>query len=424
MSAQESADGSAGDPGEGRAEGRSGFLETLPALARTTFRAEQWRSLFSGAIEPAFGTFLLLIAVREYQAGPTAKACLVAGPNVGYMLGPIAVALVEAGRWPVTKALSCITAVSGVFLAAGISVHDEWAYVLFCAIAGMGLSCTVPLMTQVYQDNYPASSRGKLFADAFVLRIAAATVISQITGWWLTKSPDSFRVVILVFGLAALASAFCWLRVPSKPLTPNPDTTHPLRGLRFFFEDAIFRRTLVSWMLMGVGNLIMLPLRVEQLARPTQSGFRTAAEIALLTAVIPNVARFLTSPLWGRAFDRLNFFRLRAALNLGFALAVLAFFTGDSKGWLIVGAILYGVSQAGGDVAWSLFVTKMAPPERVADYMGVHTFLTGFRGVLAPIVAFHAVERFSFEAVGWGCALLIVAANMVIWPDIRMPRRR
>ena len=35
-------------------------------------------------------------------------------------------------------------------------------------------------------------------------------------------------------------------------------------------EDALFRRTLVMWMLMGFANLMVLPLRVEYLANPKQ----------------------------------------------------------------------------------------------------------------------------------------------------------
>ena len=48
---------------------------------------------------------------------------------------------------------------------------------------------------------------------------------------------------------------------------------------------------------------------------------------------------------------------------------------------MIGGAIIFGISYGGGDVAWSLWVTKFAPPERVADYMSIHTFLTGARGI-------------------------------------------
>ena len=49
-------------------------------------------------------TFLLLIAVRSYQAGPWAKALIAGGGNVGFMLGPWLVSRVEASRTPGAKA--------------------------------------------------------------------------------------------------------------------------------------------------------------------------------------------------------------------------------------------------------------------------------------------------------------------------------
>jgi ADP-heptose:LPS heptosyltransferase len=52
----------------------------MTALDRTeiTYRYERWRALSTGIIEAAGTTFLLLIAVRGFDAGRTAKA-LVAG---------------------------------------------------------------------------------------------------------------------------------------------------------------------------------------------------------------------------------------------------------------------------------------------------------------------------------------------------------
>jgi len=403
-------------------ETRSELSNQNISAIRSTFVPDCIRSVFAGALEPAFGTFLLLIAVRRFDASAFEKAWLVAGPSVGLMCGPLVVSAVEELRVPAARAICWISSVSAAFLAVGAFVQNSSAYVAFSMIGGMGLTCTVPLMTQVYQNNYPAARRGRLFSGAFVIRIAVAALASQLIGCWLTRSPSKYPSVLLVFSACALASALCWIWVPSAPLAKNPQARHPLRGLQFVREDAAFRRTLFSWMLMGVGNLVMLPLRVEYLARPTPSGLRTAAEIAVLTAVVPNIARLLTSSLWGHAFDRLSFFTLRSVLNFGFALAILSFFTGDSMAWMLVGAVLYGVSGAGGDVAWSLWVTKMAPPERVADYMAVHTFFTGLRGIVAPTLAFYAAERFSIEGIGWVCAFLIVLANMALWPEIRARR--
>jgi hypothetical protein len=63
----------------------------------------------------------------------------------------------------------------------------------------------------------------------------------------------------------------------------------------------------------------------------------------------------------------MNFFVLRLVLNLGFALGMLSFFVSGSVAGLVAGAVFFGVSNADADVAWGLWVTKFAPPERVAD---------------------------------------------------------
>ena len=178
------------------------------------------------------------------------------------------------------------------------------------------------------------------------------------------------------------------------------------------------------WMLMGFANLMILPLRVEYLANSKygvtwQGAALTTAQIALLVGVIPNLARLVMSPIWGRLFDHMNFFVLRIVLNLGFALGMLSFFGGDHVVWLVLGAIIYGISNSGGDVAWSLWVTKFAPPERVADYMSVHTFFTGLRGVLAPVVAFWLVGQFSLAAISWLGAIMIVFATLLLIPEIK-----
>jgi hypothetical protein len=362
---------------------------------------------------------LLLIAVRHFEASPAQKAWLVAGPSLGLMLGALAVAVTGWLQCRAARAVGAVTALGAVLLAgAALAQGADW-FVWAASVAGVCTTCATPLMTQVYQDNYPATQRGSLFSRAFVIRIACATLSSYAMGWWMTRHGERPLAVVWGFAVCAAASAFCWTTVPSTPLQVSPLKVHPFRGFQSVVEDACFRRTLIAWMLMGVGNLVMLPLRVEMLARPQISGNWTPADIALLTAVLPNIARICTSRFWGWAFDRMDFFALRGILNAGFALAILAFFAGDSLAWMTVGAVLYGVSGAGGDVVWSLWVTKLAAPEKVADYMAVHTLLTGIRGVLAPVAAFHAIHRFSFESIGWFCAVLILFANAVLWPEMR-----
>ena len=72
--------------------------------------------------------------------------------------------------------------------------------------------------------------------------------------------------------------------------------------------------------------------------------------------------------------------------------------------------------------AWSLWVTKFAPENRVADYMSVHTFFTGVRGVLAPLTAFQLAKTLSLSTLGIVSAILILFATLLLIPEIRFGR--
>ena len=387
-----------------------------------TYYYELWRAGSAGVLETAGTTFLLLIAVRFYEAGPMAKALVAAGGSFGLMLSPLVVSLVTYGGWPVAKAASRILAGgAGAFLLA--AALPDLAMFILCSVTGMAASAAViPLLTQMYQENYPEWERGRRFSRTIMIRIGVAALFSKVAGDALTGHIGRFPVLLIVFGMALGFSSLCLNRCPTRAII-SEGSAHPWRALRFLRNDRLFRRTLLCWMLMGFANLMMLPLRVEYLANPNYQQSLSVAEIAFLTGVIPNLARLILSPVWGYLFDHANFFALRIALNVGFALGILAFFFSPTKSGLIVGAIVYGISNAGGDVAWSLWVTKFAPAERVADYMSIHTFLTGLRGVLAPMVAFYCARQLSLTTLAVFSSGLIAVATLLLIPELKFGRR-
>jgi hypothetical protein len=305
-----------------------------------TYRCECWRALSAGVIEAAGTIFLLLIAVRYYKTGPLAKAMVAGGGSLGLILAPWVVLRVEASGWPVAKAAARLAALGAASFLVMALVPALPLYVAGCVLAMTTSSAAIPLLTQIYQENYPDRERGRRFARAMMIRIAVA------------------------------------------------------------------------------------PLRVEYLANPRygvrwQGQLLTAGTVALLTGVIPNIARLILNPLWGWLFDHMNFFILRLTLNLGFALGILSFFVSGSAAGLVAGAVFFGISNAGADVAWGLWVTKFAPPDRVADYMVVHICFTGVRGVLAPLAAFYLVSGVPLNVLGWISVGLIAIGSAFLVPEIK-----
>lgn len=387
-----------------------------------TYWYERWRSVAAGVLETAGTTFLLLIAVKHFHAGALAKGLVASGGSLGLMLGPAVVSFVARVGWSSSRSAAALAACGAVLALIMAALPSLPIFVTGSILAMTATSAAIPLLTQMYHENYPEKTRGKLFSGTIMIRIAVAAAFSEFAGQAFSGRIHRFQLLLLIFAGAFALASFCLSRIPTKPLV-SAEGSHPFRALRYAYDDALFRRTLICWMLMGFANLMMIPMRVEMLANPKYGIALSVGEIAFLTGVVPNTARILLSPLWGWLFDRANFFVLRVILNVGFAIGILTFFTSSDLTGLITGAVVFGISNAGGDIAWSLWVTKFAPENRVADYMSVHTFFTGLRGVIAPITAFQLAKSFPLSALGWVSAGLIVLASALLLPEIKLGKR-
>jgi len=119
-----------------------------------------------------------------------------------------------------------------------------------------------------------------------------------------------------------------------------------------------------------------------------------------------------------------NFFLLRIILNCFFAASTVLIFATHNI-WVVgCGFALQGFAFAGGNIAWSLWVTKIAPEEHVAEYMSVHTFTTGIRGVIAPFLGFWLITVTSPAIIGIGAAAMMLFSCVFILPEVRLKPRR
>lgn len=388
-----------------------------------TYLNDRLRSLPAGILESCSSTFFLLIAVQEMQAGATEKALIAAGNNIGLLLSPWLVHMAQRRDRPSIETAAWVMIGGGALLAVAAFIPGLWLYVIATVIAMACSNAIIPLITQAYQDNYPARQRGRLVSRAVMLRVLASSIFGWLAGRMLTVAPDTYQWIILLAALSCIAMGIFIWRIPSRVMAQRGAApANPLQvfhSMRYIRTDRLLRTTLASWMFMGFANLMMVPLRVEYLANPRYGIALPPDQIAMMTVIIPALARLVMSPLFGWLFDRLNFFMIRVALNVGFAISILAFFTGTSMAGLLAGALVFGIAVAGGDILWSLWVTKFAPPDRVADYMSVHTFFTGVRGVLAPLFAFQLATQVPVATMGWICAALIGMASLILVPEFR-----
>ena len=232
-----------------------------------TYRYELCRAASAGVLETAGTTFLLLIALRWFGAGSWPKAFVAAGGSVGLLLSPLVVGLVNRSGIETSRAASRILAFGAAMFVIAAAFPSLPIFVICSAAAMATSSAIIPLLTQMYQENYPEKERGRLFSRTVMIRIATAALFSKCAGDALSGHLERFRFLLGAFAAALGFASFCLSRCPTKPIAPD-ETVHPLRSLRFIREDPIFRRTLICWMFMGFANLMMLPLRVEYLGNP------------------------------------------------------------------------------------------------------------------------------------------------------------
>ncbi|HPA18128.1 MAG TPA: MFS transporter [Verrucomicrobiae bacterium] len=392
-------------------------------VERKTFRLDCQRAVSNGIMETAATTFLLLIAVRYFHAGSMAKGWIAAASSIGFVGTPALVNLVTRMGVLPSRAAAALTAVAGLAYGAAAIVTELHVYVACAMVATALSSACVPLFTQIYRDNYPDSDRGKLFSRAVTIRVLVSAAFGWGAGRMLEADIGRARLVLAIFACASLFASAAIARYPARPITPD-GAGHPFSALRFAIHDRQFGLMLISWMLVGFGNLMMFPLRVEYIANARYGIALPATAVALLTGVIPSIIR-LSSSIWGNLFDRINFFLLRAVLDVIVLVSIGCYFIMPAPLGLIWGSILFGMNMAGGEISWSLWVTKLAPPDRVADYMAVHTFMTGARGLVGPLLAFQLAEHMPIPTLAWIAVGIAFLGTLAIIPEVRFaPARR
>lgn len=395
-----------------------------PEIVRRTQITDLARSIPLGVILPLETSVLLTIAIQHFDAPGIAKGMIAAAGGVGLLGSTMLTALARRSKRPSMSIASMVIGCGAIGFAVA-ATGSLWAYVIGVIVGLAALSMNLPLLTATYQRNFSALDRGKRVGRGLSLKVAVSAPLSIVMGAWLGDHLDRWWVLVLLGSAAAATLSVLNRRFPSEPLGGvDGRRAHPWPRFELLAEDRRLKVILSAWMLMGFGNLMLLPLRIEYLAQPEYGIEASAAMITMLTVAVPSLMRLLTTTFFGAVFDRMSVFTIRIFLNTLFIVYVVAFFSGTSMVGLWIGSITLGLAFAGGDLMWMLWVTKFAPPDRVADYMGLHTFFTGLRSVAAPLFAYLIISQIS---LGWIAVLgvvLMALSSVVLLPDAIDDERR
>jgi MFS family permease len=366
-------------------------------------------------LEAGWSTFALLIAIRHFGASESYKAFIAAAWPIGFLLTPLTLYFVAKRQFRPSLASANMFGLAALLMIGATVAQSLTLFTILIITSQMATVQQGPLMIQIYAENYPASDRGKRMTTPFILTALSMILFSLLGGWLLDLSINYYHLLFVIMVLAAATCGWITNRIPSTSLSTET-IGNPWESFSLIWKDPLFGYLLGSWMLLGIGNLITMPIRVEYLANPEFGINADNATIAFLLVVVPSAARIVSTKVWGRLFDQLHFISTRNLLNFVFLLGIACFFFTKNIILLTFAMILVGLATGGGKIIWSLWVTKIAPHEKVSSYMSIHMALTGFRGTLAPFIGYWILSNSAPKGVAWvGMLLIFVSIALFEW---------
>lgn len=394
---------------------------TTVHLREKTYRMDMIRGGLRGILTTGTQTFALFIAIRYYNAGDDVKSLIGAAPFIGMFLSMYALHYLSHTGWSKSLCGAIPTLLCGLSLLIAAATSSMYPFAIFTTLGFMFLHLQTPFLTSIYHDNYPSDKRGSYYSLPVILTVSVSVLFGIFGSRLLDHDLNLFPWVIAVLGVAGVFKSWAIFSMPSKPIEP-PNWIHPLGNFKYIFEDRLFGYVLLTWFIMGFANLWVLPLRVDYLTNPEYGIEESAFMVTLLITIIPDAMRAVSIPVLARMFDRMNFIVLRMILNLTFGTGIALFFFTTDPTIIATGSALIGIAFGGGSIAWALWVTKFAPPDKVAAYMSVHVSLTGIRGTLGPMIGFWAVRYLGPVNIGFVSFALMLIATLMLIPEIRHGR--
>ena len=390
---------------------------TSTTNAQQTYRNDLLRAPLMGILEAGWTTFALVIAIRYFDASETHKAFVAGAGPMGFLLTPITLYFAANLRTSPSRACAFVFGIAALLLVGASIAQSLLFFTLFAVFSQVSAVQQGPLMLQIYTENYSRAERGGRMTWPFILTALFSIGFAFLGGRLLDQKIEAYHWIFIIMTVAAAISAVACLKIPSSPLSRD-NVGNPWQSFSLIWKDRFFGFILGCWMLLGLGNLIALPVRVDYLANPIYGVNASNTTIAMLMLIIPAVVRILSTKMWGHFFDRLHFVTTRNLLNIFFLLSIALFFFTTNLYLLGLAMAFQGLAFGGGKIFWSLWVTKIAPDAKVSSYMSIHMALTGLRGTLAPFIGYAILSRSTPASVAI-IGMALIAASIVLFELVR-----
>ncbi len=416
-------------------------IRQLPFLTRRNFLNEfqhlLFWSIFVGVVE---GQFASVVVSKTFGASDFLIAVATAAPFAANIFS-LGWGMLCIGRPKVRLATmfgaGAVLCVGSVALVPPTGHGAAW-FIAQMAAGQVLLAGVVTVRSAIWKSNYPVEVRGQVAARLHRVRSLISVLTVQAAAAICDGDPEAYR---FVFPAAALCGAvgialLSRIRIRGERSQLRRLVSEQARGQtkssgrlslwraiwpgfslpimwRVLVEDPRFSYYCVAQFLHGLSNLLTLPVVVAVVTRSLDTGDRGGFWISTgLVVGLPTLALLGSASRWGKLFDSEGVLRFRVINVLCWATALLFGLIGTvlvvsrktpgpgefllTVGLFACRGIIYGIAQAGGHIAWNLGHLHFADENRAEVYMGIHVFLTGVRGLLAPLFG-----MWLWTLIGW-----------------------
>ncbi|MEJ8567103.1 MFS transporter [Elongatibacter sediminis] len=337
---------------------------------------------------------------------------VVAGAPAFSNLSSFLFAAWAAGRDKLTF-LSRLMAAMGLFLALlALPPASAGGLVAFCALTVLARTAWSGILTvraAVWRANYRRDWRAQVTGRIVQLASLLVAGYAALIGFLMDGSPMAYRPAFVVGALCALAAARVYrnarvrrhrqlLAAELAEQTLEGRRLDPSVFKRVLRGDDDFRHYMLSMMVFGSGNLMVIPMVVVMLNEQMEL---SRLYQVMVTSSVPLLVLCFSIRIWARLLDQRHIFSYRAVHSWFFvaSFAVFALALGlRSPALLWPASILLGAAYAGAHLGWNLGHNDFSSDAQASHYMAIHVTFTGLRGLIMPLAG---VGFYQFLAARW-----------------------
>ncbi len=386
-----------------------------------------------------------VLAVTCLDAGYIELSIIACAFPCGAFLGPLWAGL--GRRWGMKKLVTQMAVWANLPLFLMFWVNDSITFTVIITLSQLLYSAMRMGQSSMYRMSYPRAQWGRvlgqltfwtfltmvptvLLAGRLAESQAGVAWLAGLQSWLSDLGYPPGEVHRLLFPIAAVFGLVgCRFYARLRLVGPPPAAGRGagsfslragLRGVQRVIEsDRAYLLFQLAFFLSG--SAFFLSGHIVILLAHDRLDFG-AQELALWLQVVPQLTLALGSPIWGRVMDRIGIVRVRMLISiimtayLGCYLAGIVLLRPEL---ILIGSVLRGLSEGGGQVTWALASSHFAPkPEDVPLYSGIHFTLNGVRGLVMPWLG-----SLLFLLTGAGAVLAALVLSALSIPVIQFSLR-